>query len=165
VRDIYIHEIAEPADVLRLKVPLPLGRNLYQADKALKNNHLAVRDGGGIMLEADCPEGIGPNAFMRLLRWAGDHASAKRRVQEDGYTLGDHKAVKLRYLTDPTRRGVHVALISPNIADADAATAGLWVFRAEPAAAEWLARVVAGPLRRGLVVEDAGLVSVTACGA
>ena len=87
VRRLHVRCIPRAVDVLRLKVPLPLCRNLYQADKALKNNHPAVRDGGGIVLEADCPEGIGPDAFLSLLRRTTDRATALRIVEEEGYIL------------------------------------------------------------------------------
>jgi nickel-dependent lactate racemase len=157
---VYVRAIERPADVLRLRVPLPLGRNLYQADKALKNNHHAVRDGGGIVLEADCPEGIGPDAFMNLLRRAGDYATARQIVAQEGYRLGDHKAVKLRHLTDPAQRGVHVALVSPNVTVADVEIAGMSAFAEVTSAIDWLARVLTGPLERGLTVEDAGVVCV-----
>ncbi|UCE60874.1 MAG: DUF2088 domain-containing protein [Phycisphaerales bacterium] len=162
VVDVYIQRVAQPVDLLHLKVPMPLGCNLYQADKALKNNHLAVRDGGGILLEAACPEGIGPDAFLTLLRRAGDYESAARVVEAEGYRLGDHKAVKLRYLTDPTKRGVNVALVSSCIALADARAAGMEIFTDNASALDWLVGNSTGPVSRGLVVEDAGCVSATA---
>jgi nickel-dependent lactate racemase len=158
VQHVFVRPIDRPVDVLHLRVPSPLGRNLYQADKALKNSHWAVRDGGGIVLEADCPEGIGPDAFMKLLRRAPDYATACRIVADEGYHLGDHKAVKLRHLTDPAQRGVHVALVSPNVSTADADTAGMKAFGEVTSAMDWLARVASGPLDHGLVVEDAGVV-------
>ena len=161
VRQVFVRPIERPADVLRLRVRLPLGRNLYQADKALKNNQRAVRDGGGIVLEANCPEGIGPDAFMNLLRRAADYATARQIVAQEGYRLGDHKAVKLRRLTDPAQRGVHVALASAHVSAADAESAGMKVFPELAPALDWLARVVTGPLERGLIVEDAGVVCAT----
>jgi nickel-dependent lactate racemase len=162
VRSIFCHEISEPADVIRLNVPWPLGRNFYQADKALKNNHRAVRDGGGIILEADCPEGIGPDAFMELLARADDYASSVRWVEEKGYRLGDHKAVKLRHLTDPKCRGVRVAIVSDHVTESQAATAGMKVFTDAQAALQWLAASVRGLMNRGLIIEDAGHLAVTA---
>ena len=165
VRRVFVRQVTAPMDVLRLKVPWPLGRNLYQADKALKNNHRAVRDGGAILLEAECGEGVGPDAFLSLLRRANTYAEARRIVMKEGYRLGDHKAVKLRYLTDPAARDVHVALVSPYVLAPDAEAAGMRIFPDAAAAIEWLGDVVTGPFERGLVVEDAGVVSVTAAGA
>ena len=161
VRRMFLREIGEPVDLLHLKVPLPLGRNLYQADKALKNNHTAVRDGGGIVLEADCPEGVGPDAFLTLLSRAGDYATARRIVREEGYRLGDHKAVKLRYLTDRAARGVHVIIVSPNIDPDVGRAAAMQVSTKADSALQRLGQTVTGLLQRGLVVDDAGVVAVT----
>ncbi len=161
VRQIYVRPVPNPVDILRLRVPLPLGRNLYQADKGLKNNHPAVRDGGGIILEANCSEGIGPDAFLNLLRRAGDYSSALRIVAEEGYQLGDHKAVKLRHLMDPRYRGVHVALVSPHLTGSDLDGTGIKVFPEVQPALDWLITVVTGFHKRGLIIHDAGMVTVT----
>ncbi len=160
VREVYVHTVNQPVDVLHLRVPPPLGRNLYQGDKAIKNNHRAVRDGGGIVVEAGCPEGIGQDAFMELLRGSNDYAGACRMVDTRGYRLGDHKAVKLRHLMDEAERGVHVALVSPHLSDAELRDTGIRVFLSIAAALMWLETVVTGPLQSGLVIEDAGMLTV-----
>ncbi len=154
---VYVHRLDRPVDVLHLRVPPPLGRNLYQADKALKNNHLAVRNGGGIILEADCEEGVGPDAFLNLLRRAPDYAAACGIIEQEGYRLGDHKAVKLRYLTDPARRGVRVMLVARQVPAEDAEAAGMRLFSSVQPALEALAAEIRGPLERGLIVDDAGV--------
>ncbi len=156
---VYLHCVDQPADVLHLRVPSPLGNSLYQADKALKNNHSAVRDAGGIVLEAACAEGVGPDAFLSLLRRAESYAAACRFVRQNGYRLGDHKAVKLRYLTDAAQRAVNVALVSGGVPVDLAALCGLRAMPSVAAALAWLEQVC-GPLRRGLRIEDAGVVSV-----
>lgn len=163
VRRVYAHEPAAPVDVLRLRVPPPLGRSFYQADKALKNNHRAVRDRGGIVLEADCPEGIGQDAFMDLLRRAPTYADARRCVDRDRYRLGDHKAVKLRHLTDPAARGVRVALVSRFVSDVDAGVLGFQAAPDVPAALAWM-RANVTPCARGMIVDDAGQVCVVPAG-
>lgn len=161
VRKTYVQFVDRPADVVRLRVPMPLGRSLYQADKALKNNHRAVRDGGGMILEAACPDGVGNDAFLSLLRRAADHAAAVRLVDQEGYRLGDHKAVKLRHLTDPAQRGVHVALVAGHIAEPDARAAGMRPCADADEAHDWLRGVMRGSADRQLVIEDAGMVTVS----
>lgn len=161
VEEMFVHRIDSPVDVLRLRVPPPLDQSLYQADKALKNNHRAVRDGGLIILEAACPEGVGPDGFMNLLRRAPDYETALEIVRKDGYCLGDHKAVKLRYLTDPKYRDVKVALVSRGVLSTDAQQAGLRAFRAFDDAWNQLREAAQSPHEQGLIVEDAGIVSVT----
>lgn len=160
VRDAFQQRIERPVDVLRLVVEPPLNRSLYQADKALKNNHLAVRDGGAILLEAACPEGVGPDGFLGLLRDAPDYATACDVVRRRGYRLGDHKAVKLRHLTDPAARGVSVALVGSAVSCELAALAGLATFDDAQTALNWLAGRVS--MREGLRIADAGNVCVGA---
>lgn len=167
-REVYLTDVQEPADLLHLRVPLPLGRSLYQADKALKNNHLAVRDGGGIILEAPCPDGVGQDAFLGLLRAAPTFAEARALVLRDGYRLGDHKAVKLRHLTDPAARGVRLALVAEGLPDEACALLGARRFATAEEAAAWLAEEIraTGPApatapapTRAALIEDAGNVS------
>jgi len=158
VRAAFTYPMSRPFDLIRLKVPPPLGRSFYQADKALRNNESAVRDGGCVLLEAACPEGVGQDAFLRLLRTAPDFASAIGRVERDGYRLGDHKAVKLRYLMDAAERDVHVALVGSSVSPADASVLGVYLFETTEDALRWAEEIVVGPLARGLVVEDAGVV-------
>jgi len=157
-RAVFTYSVEQPFDVVRLRVPPPLGRSFYQADKALRNNEAAVRDGGCLLLEAACPEGVGQDAFLRLLRLAGDYAGAVRIVEAQGYHLGDHKAVNLRHLTDRARRGVHVALVGSAVSPDDAGILDVHLHPSAESAMEWAADVVPAPLRRGLIVEDAGAV-------
>jgi nickel-dependent lactate racemase len=159
VRAVYTHVIAEPCDILHLRVPLPLGRDLYQADKAFKNCHRAVRDGGVIVLEAPCPHGVGPDAFLKLLRRAPDYQTACELVRREGYRLSDHKAVKLRHLVDPQMRGVQVLIRSDGLRPADLSGTGLELLAPGPIE---FSRFERSGTRRGLRIEDAGMVCLAA---
>jgi hypothetical protein len=143
--------VREPLDFLVTRIRPPLDRVLYQAEKGLKNSEHAVRDGGAIVIDAACEDGVGPRRFMDLLLAAPDAASARAVIDRDGYRLGDHKAVRWRVLQE---RGVAIAAIAPGFPPAEAAAAGLTILADATAAGGWLRQRLASG-SRGAVVEDA----------
>jgi nickel-dependent lactate racemase len=159
VRRCFAHRVERPLDLIVARLGAPLDRDLYQADKGIKNTEAAVRDRGVLVVEAECKAGIGIRHFVELLEQAPTHAAAREIVAKRGYRLGDHKAVRLRALTDV--RGVRVALVSPNVDASMSRVLGMQVFRDRTAAAVWVReelRGVASP--HGLIVEDAGNVAL-----
>lgn len=149
----HVHAIPARVDVLVAQVRGSLARSLYQADKGLKNNELAVKDGGDLVLVASLEEGVGPDRFVQLLREAPDHATALRRVEAE-YRLGDHKAVRWRALE---ARGVHVRVVSPNLTPEAVEGAGITLHDSLAGALEAIAAEGRGASGEGLVVEDAAL--------
>jgi nickel-dependent lactate racemase len=127
VRQAFQHRINQPADAVVAEVTGALARSFYQADKGVKNNEWAVRDGGVLVLEAACPGGVGSDSpggqqFFRLLAEAATYEQTLGKIKQRGYVLGDHKAVRLRYLTD--QRKVRLFLVCPGISAEQAVILG-----------------------------------------
>lgn len=154
----FVHDLPAPVDVLVARVKGPLAKNLYQAEKGLKNNEHSVRDGGDIIIDAELPDGVGPDRFVKLLEEAPDLPTALRLVEER-YVLGDHKAVKLRALE---ARGVRVRIASPRLAPQAVARAGLEVHPSLEAALAGVRADGRGGAGRGLVVDDAAVLTTRA---
>ncbi len=51
---------AEPAEVVVVSAPLPVSGSLYQASKLIPPAGLLLKEGGVVIVCADCPEGTGP---------------------------------------------------------------------------------------------------------
>jgi nickel-dependent lactate racemase len=145
-----------PVDLIIAEMDPPLNRDLYQADKGIKNTEFVVKDGGVILLEAACEHGVGITHFVELMKKAATYEEAMALVNEKGYSLGDHKAVKLRNLT--ANRGVRIGVISPALA-ADAAELEpilqMKIFSTREEGATW-ANETLGSDYRSLLVHDAG---------
>jgi nickel-dependent lactate racemase len=159
VRRIYSYRLNEPADLIVARVGPPLDKNLYQADKGIKNVENAVRDGGVILLDAPCHEGTGIDRFLELMKRASSHAAAVALVQAEGYRLGDHKAVRLRALTE--NRGVSLGIIPKNLGEREARIAGLESFTDANTAISWARAAIGRDAISAVIVEDAGNMTVT----
>lgn len=72
----------------------PKDINLYQAQKALDNSQYAVKNGGVIILVAECKEGLGEKVFECWMKEANCPADLVRRVQKK-FELGGHKAAAI----------------------------------------------------------------------
>jgi len=140
----------KPLDFLVATVLPPLDGVLYQAEKGLKNSEHAVRDGGVIVIDAACERGVGPRRFMDLLARAPDETTARALIDEEGYRLGDHKAVRLRALQ---ARGVAIGVVAPTFPQHEADVAGIRILANRAATAEFVRECV-GDGAFGVVLED-----------
>ena len=95
--EIYCIRYKSKADIVIAVAPYPLDIDLYQAQKALENGKLVLKDNGVLILVSKCRMGVGEAAFMQLLSRANSCQEALDAIAK-GYQLGDHKAAKLLQL-------------------------------------------------------------------
>jgi nickel-dependent lactate racemase len=99
VDSMYIIPIQELADVVLVSAGgTPKDINLFQAQKALDNAKYALKDGGAILLAAECPEGLGEKVFERWINEAHDKQELVDRL-DYAFEIGGHKAGILAKLT------------------------------------------------------------------
>jgi len=75
----------------------PKDINLYQAQKALESVKDIVKDGGTIILTAECPEGFGEDRFAEWMQGTRDFDGLYEKIRKD-FILGGHKAVAVSKL-------------------------------------------------------------------
>ena len=91
---IFTVPLARKADIVVTAAPYPMDVDLYPSQKAIDNATLALRDGGTMILVSACREGIGGEAFARLLSSASTPDEVLAKIEE-GFKLGYHKAAKM----------------------------------------------------------------------
>ena len=88
----YKRELDEKVDIVVATCGgYPKDINLYQAQKGLENASYAVRDGGSIILLAECREGLGEELFEEWMLKAKNPHEPVEWIQKD-FQLGAHKA-------------------------------------------------------------------------
>ncbi|TYP57454.1 nickel-dependent lactate racemase [Thermosediminibacter litoriperuensis] len=79
-REFFSLEVEIPADALFLSCGgFPRDIDLYQATKAVENCQGVLKDGGVIVLLAECPEGVGHADFYRIIK---DFPTRRQREEE-----------------------------------------------------------------------------------
>lgn len=73
----------------------PKDREVYQAQKAVAHATMAVRQGGTIILVAECPEGAGNQRFEEWMGAASSPTEVIERLGREGFRMGAHKAFLL----------------------------------------------------------------------
>ncbi|MFN2292562.1 MAG: nickel-dependent lactate racemase [Anaerolineae bacterium] len=106
-----IAEIERPADVVLVSAGgHPKDVNLYQAQKALDNAAYAVREGGILILVAECPEGFGNATCQAWLEETSSPDEVLQRIQQE-FVLGGHKAAAIASVLK--RAGIYLVSALP----------------------------------------------------
>jgi len=93
-RKIYVQKVPEKADILLAFAQPPLNEDLYQAQKGIENNRLALKEGGILILVATCQKGVGKKGYYNLLTSCKSPEAVMEKIKK-GYLLGYHKAAKI----------------------------------------------------------------------
>ncbi|MCL4424536.1 MAG: nickel-dependent lactate racemase [Firmicutes bacterium] len=91
----YRVDIMEKADIVIASAGgFPKDVNIYQAQKALENASYATKDGGTIILVAQCREGMGEKTFEEWVFAAKSPEEIIARIRSN-FVLGGHKAAAI----------------------------------------------------------------------
>ncbi len=103
-------EVPERADlVITSPGGYPRDIDLYQAHKAVFNAARATRDGGLILLVAECRDGIGHPVFADWGKRAHDLRGILEIMRAEGFRIGGHKAY---FFALDRERGIRHLLLS-----------------------------------------------------
>ena len=134
-KGIFAVAIPERADIVISVAKPPMDIDLYQSQKAIENGSLAVREGGCLILVSSCRDGVGDEAYMRLLSSERRPEAVLGRIKE-GYRLGYHKAGKIAQAAMRSR----ILAVS----ELDAATLGGAFMEKQPSLEAALATALSG---------------------
>lgn len=80
----------------------PKDINLFQAHKAMEHASYALRDGGHLVMVAECREGFGNSVFENWIMEASSIADLRDRFRR-GFVMGGHKALAIANLAGRVR--------------------------------------------------------------
>ncbi len=87
----------EPADIIIVSPGgFPKDIDIFQAHKALEHVKNAMKEGGSIILVAECREGYGNRVYEEWLKYGRDEVIEKFR---EGFVMGGHKAALIAALS------------------------------------------------------------------
>ncbi len=78
----------------------PKDINLYQAQKALTHGALIARDGGTVVLVAECREGSGSRSFETFMQPINSLQEAFDAFRKLGFAVGPHKAFQIAKIAE-----------------------------------------------------------------
>jgi nickel-dependent lactate racemase len=73
----------------------PKDINFYQAQKAISHACTIVKDGGVVILAAECREGIGSPGMESFMQDINSLQDIPQKFQKEGFSVGPHKALLL----------------------------------------------------------------------
>jgi nickel-dependent lactate racemase len=96
IRKIFGVEVPETYDlVIASPGGYPKDINLYQAEKGLTHAARITRNGGSVILLAECPEGSGSTSFENYITNAESFQSIIKDFSQGFFQIGPHKAFQI----------------------------------------------------------------------
>ncbi len=86
----------------------PKDINFYQAQKALTHASMFCKDGGTVLLVAECIEGVGSEKYSQFMKGVQSHSEAIQKFARTGFAVGPHKAYQVAKIASR----VHFKLLS-----------------------------------------------------
>ena len=113
-RKIYEVKVPHPAEIV-ITSPggFPKDIDLYQSQKAMAAAELVVKEGGTIILPAECPDGVGARGFYEWMSAASCLQDVIDRFIREGYSIGASKA----WLFSKCLKRADLILVSKKIDD------------------------------------------------
>lgn len=113
-REIFEVKIPHPVDVV-ITSPggYPKDIDLYQSQKSMAASELAIKEGGTVILPAECKDGIGARGFYEWMSAATCPQEVIDRFIREGYSIGASKA----WLFSRCLKRADLILVSKNIGD------------------------------------------------
>jgi nickel-dependent lactate racemase len=91
----YVREIDHLYDiVVTTNMGYPADLNLYQSVKGMSVGAQAVREGGAVVLAAECRDGLGLSEYVELLTSEASPAALLERIHEPGFARYDQWGVQ-----------------------------------------------------------------------
>lgn len=81
----------------------PKDINFYQSQKALTHSSLFTREGGVIILVAECPEGSGDRGYEQIMEGVTSIGEVYARFKLMGFRVGPHKAFQVARIAEHAR--------------------------------------------------------------
>lgn len=96
VRRIFGVKVSKPYDlVIASPGGAPKDINLYQSQKGLTHAARITRDGGWVLLLAECPEGSGSPSYETYVASKDSHQTIIKEFQSGYFKVGPHKALQI----------------------------------------------------------------------
>jgi nickel-dependent lactate racemase len=86
----------------------PKDLNLYQSQKAVTNAAMITREGGVVILAAECPEESGSKSYEDFMQGVVSYDGVFEKFNRNGFRVGPHKAIQFARIGQKA----HMVLVS-----------------------------------------------------